>query len=237
MRPFIILFVEFIRSGWSSHICKALAEMAVSDLITIESEEIFCDHQNICRGIHSAGDGELISCDYAFRIVTERNRRELSLPPIIWESSDEDEDWIKDDEAWRGTSSFIMSDSSQLMRLPRDTRRLFKSFEKTAELITSRISKMYPQLVYSEEIDGTLLRKFTSLAIQLVLATRSCKSVKVDDLSDLARKSEYVRDLAWYVMAMLNKISSVTMHETEIFMASMAPWIHAFMYVQYQIHF
>ena len=135
----------------------------------------------------------------------------VNVPPIIWSRNPLE----PSRESWSSQS-------------------VYRAFIETIDEINFRISTCFPYLIFQGDTDPLTLRN-------LVLMSKSVAEHDLAGLrlvSQLKRNSSF-RQLIWNVRTMIEHIAytGLSFRESEKILASIAPWVHAFMHAHFYLGF
>ena len=213
-----------IRRGLSLDPCTYLATFDGLQHTINQTTTPFCNYADICVGIN-LGDSR-VSCQEAYETVTWLTAREIAIPPILEFYPLDMEQNVIDEETEYLNSTTRENFTSTCPSL----RELLYRLEDLADRFSDRLSALNYRYMYEESVDGPLLRNFTQLSEDIYDTSEYQPAYRKQ-----VRNSESMRRLARYVSHMFYYLRSRPMHETEIFAASMAPWLHAFFYSLFQM--
>ena len=189
-----------------------------------------CDFHDICRGLQR--DGDPISCKEAFELLTRHNERPpLETPPILMPAARYWDDVSSDmQESLRDKDS--SRERRDLEHMSSDLRRDLYAMRRIATTILSRTTPMFPRFFYAEEIDGALYRELVTLADAVKLAmNRGDSDQCLVSVIKFLHRSRWIKHFAVQMASLVRYVAQLSLVEMEIAMISIAPTMHAYLYV------
>ena len=119
-------------------------------------------------------------------------------------------------------------------RIPVDSVPFLDILAELVETHTDRVLAQFPRLVYSDDLDGTLLRNI-SANIQSIADTSGSN---IRHVSRVVRRITWMRKWAWTIVVLMEHItrrSGLTFRESELLLVSIAPTMHAFLHALFML--
>ena len=189
-----------------------------------------CDFHDICRGLQR--DGDPISCKEAFELLTRHNERPpLETPPILmaaaryWDDVSSDmQDSLHDRDASR--------ERRDLGHMSSELKENLTEMQRIVLTIISRTTPMFPRIFYAEEIDGALYRELVTLADAVKLAmNRGDSDLCLVSVIKYLHRSRWMKEFAFQMASLVRYVAQLSLVDMEIAMISIAPTMHAYLYV------
>ena len=164
-------------------------------------------------------------------------KRFIDIPPITRTTTLDEDEFAEGEEAFfeLGTNS---ENDQPLLALLDDLPIPCVTFLDELSLLvdnhSDRILQHFPRLVYSEEIDGEVLRNISANIHSLVDASGSHRIT----VSRIVRGLGWMRKWAWTMVVVMEHIASRTglsMKESELLLISIAPSMHAFLHALFYL--
>jgi hypothetical protein len=223
----------------ASDVCAILASTdTLNEFARLGVFTPYCDHSDSCVGLtrHETPD-EVITCDDAFIILTNRNRHRVNEPPIVTQIDDETHILYDELETEYLSSNQTTSEARFQSQFNPNTRSLLESFATALEKVVERIFELFPRMVYQEDIDGPLLRNITHIANSLSPndAVIAFLFGTIPRISKYVMQTDSMRKYARAIAMMMRLVSFRKIRETELLIVSMAPWLHAYFRVMFDL--
>ena len=224
--------VILISTGLISADVPIRTDDVCSHLTAFRTESV-CNSSDFCEGL--TDPERVVSCDDAFMLVTRRQSRSLSLPPIIIRPTPEESAFATIDTLSYVNDNNALRDSVAIEILPQAIVDLIKILEHGAEQIVTQSASMFPRLVYNEEIEGMIYRNVTMTSDELK-QTIGEGSHTLRLVGSALRASRKFRKWAWYLNMMMQQLPSFPIDKAELIVISMTPMTHAFTSICADLH-
>jgi hypothetical protein len=224
--------VILISTGLISADVPIRTDDVCSHLTAIRTESV-CNSSDFCEGL--TDPERVVSCDDAFMLVTRRQSRPLSLPPIIIRPTPEESAFATIDTLSYVNDNNALRDSVAIEILPQAIIDLINILEHGAEQIVTQSAHMFPRLVYNEEIEGIIYRNMTMTSDELK-QTIGDDSHTLRLVGSALRASRKFRKWAWYVNMMMQQLPTFPIDKAELIVISMTPMTHAFTSICADLH-
>ena len=217
-------------------VCAHLYATDFADRFEISGPPV-CDFNDVCSGISRRENPYMsISCDEAFRMNIEQQTLRIDDPPIFSKISPRTHNLYLGREIEYLVSAHTVDDETVYLGLLQvEARAILSELEVISNAIIARIFVAFPRLVYSEVIDGPLLRSFTENFHSLAQLRHPPALGKIDNLTWFVMRSNWMRKLAWSVSMMMWHVAAQPIRETELHVGAMVPWLHAFLKSSFEL--
>ena len=188
-----------------------------------------CDFHDMCGGLQR--DGDPISCKDAFELLTWHNERPpLETPPIVMPparyanavSRDIGESLLDLDES---------RNSRDLGRMSPEMRGYLDQLQRVVGQILQRSMTMFPRIFYDEEIDGATFRDLVTITDRLKLSMNSGDRQQRLSVIKYIHRSRWMKLYAFQMASLVRYVAQLSLVDMEIAMISIAPTIHAYLYL------
>ena len=229
-------------------IAKEWDECAVYEHVIqeIPTPTSICGSDGFCTDIVSMLEGGQISCHAAYTHVIENQKIRIDSPPIlsiadrpsIIQMEVLEGVYLDESHSSTGHSSFdqVRRTMEKMIRLPEPIRLLYAHLASNLEIAANRMLNRFPRIVYVDEVDGHALRTIAEMSDSLhrYISARH-------EIRSMLFESRSMRKFAWTIAMTFNHLinENMTLRDSENFLLSLAPYVHAFMYVNFQfgLHF
>jgi len=163
-------------------------------------------------------------------------KRYVDTPAITYTTTMQEDTFAEDEEARFDLELSTDSESVFAAIADRIPVVCIPFLDQLADLVDRHADRVleFPRLVYSDELDGELLRNIT-LNIRFLVEVGGSNRLYV---SRLVRRLGWMRKWAWTIVVIMEHITSrsgLTFRESELLLVSVAPTMHAFVHALFHL--
>ena len=190
----------------------------------------FCDHHDMCSGMQVDGEPPL-TCERAFELLTRHYERPpLEIPPILASTArfrrEVSRDFIN---SLNDTDHF--RDDHFFGQMRTVFQRVLLNAQGVVARITDRNTRMFPRILYNDEIDGTFYRRLKNITDRIKSSIDFSGPESAQIVIKYIHRSFWMREWSFQISSMVRYVAQQSLQDMELVMASMAPTMHAYLYL------
>lgn len=256
MRSLLAVFPQLVVANWRdecSYFRDVLASQPTAHLHIVSSTvtESHCNDSGFCEGLID-WEGHPVTCGFAWSFTHPLHELQVDLdegiPPMPElmmapiqdiRFADEDDQLLRTFDRMRKNPAELSVNAQHAlsrfidMYRPDDIKEKVEAIERLVFSATQHVQGSFPFILYDNNVEGAILRMVVQLVDEIKDYVTGIN--RTDRLVSQLRNSRSMRQFMWTITLILQYVLRLGQNSPMLppFLASAAPFVHTFMYIQY----